>query len=59
MRLQVPLDMAALGHSVNEIILRHEALRTTFGMVDREPVQVIAPSLSLTLPLVDLCAAGG
>jgi amino acid adenylation domain-containing protein len=56
MRLLGPLDVAVLEHSVNEIIRRHEVLRTTFALVDRQPVQVIAPSLSLSLTMEDLRA---
>ncbi|HEX8348925.1 MAG TPA: condensation domain-containing protein, partial [Hymenobacter sp.] len=53
-RLTGSLNVAALEQSLNEIVLRHEALRTTFRMVSGEPLQVIAPVLVLTLPLVDL-----
>ena len=53
-RLQGLLNISALEHSFNEIIQRHEALRTTFLASENKPVQVIAPSLNLTLPVVDL-----
>ncbi|MGA2411929.1 MAG: amino acid adenylation domain-containing protein, partial [Candidatus Binataceae bacterium] len=53
-RLKGPLNVVALEQSLNEILKRHEALRTTFSVVDGRPVQVIAPILALTLPLVDL-----
>ena len=33
---------------------RHEALRTTFTVVEGKPVQVIAPSLTMILPVEDL-----
>lgn len=33
---------------------RHEALRTTFAVVDGQPVQFITPSNGVTLPVVDL-----
>ncbi|MEP0863487.1 condensation domain-containing protein [Funiculus sociatus GB2-A5] len=46
------LDVPALEESLNEIVRRHEALRTTFVMVDGQPVQVIAPSLRWKLPVV-------
>ncbi|NEO98539.1 MAG: amino acid adenylation domain-containing protein [Symploca sp. SIO2E9] len=49
------LNVAALEQSLNEIVQRHEALRTTFKMLDGETFQTIAPSLILTLPVVDLC----
>ena len=46
--------MAALKLSLNEIVKRHESLRTTFATVDGRPVQVIAPLLTLALPILDL-----
>ncbi|BAT53519.1 amino acid adenylation domain-containing protein [Nostoc sp. NIES-3756] len=53
-RLQGLLNIGALERSLNEIIQRHEALRTTFLAAQNKPVQVIAPSLKLTLPVVNL-----
>ncbi|MBI2230714.1 MAG: amino acid adenylation domain-containing protein, partial [Deltaproteobacteria bacterium] len=53
-RLTGALDVSALEQSLQEIVNRHEALRTTFSMVGGEAVQVIAPSLKLALPVVDL-----
>ncbi|HEY6406895.1 MAG TPA: condensation domain-containing protein, partial [Ktedonobacteraceae bacterium] len=48
------LDVAALERSLNEIIRRHEAWRTIFPVVDGRPVQVIQPSLTISLPMIDL-----
>ena len=53
-RLQGKLDVEALTRSFNEVVKRHEALRTSFIAVDGQPIQAIAPSLTLTLPLIDL-----
>ncbi|MBC8229645.1 amino acid adenylation domain-containing protein [bacterium] len=53
-RLTGSLNVAALEQSLNEIVRRHEVLRTTFPTVDEQPVQAIAPDLNLTLPVVDL-----
>ena len=53
-RLSGPLDVAALEASLNEIVRRHEALRTTFPAVEGNPVPVIAPATSLRLTSVDL-----
>jgi non-ribosomal peptide synthetase component F len=50
------LNVAALEQSFNEIIKRHAALRTTFTTVAGQPVQVIAPTLRLPLPVEDLRA---
>ena len=43
MRLRGPLDVAALEASLHEICTRHEALRTTFGTCNGEPVQIVGP----------------
>src|SRR5687768_3304416 len=48
------LNIAALERSLNEIIRRHEVLRTTFRAQHGRAVQVISPSLHLSLPLKDL-----
>jgi amino acid adenylation domain-containing protein len=48
------LDIEALGQSFNEVVRRHEALRTTFAARAGEPLQIIVPSLRLPLPVVDL-----
>lgn len=53
-RLRGRLNTAALQQSLDEIVRRHEVLRTTFTSANGQPVQVIAPALSLTLPEVDL-----
>ena len=54
LRLSGPLNIAALEQSLNEIIRRHEALRTVFPTVEGEPVQIITPSLNRSLPVIDL-----
>src|SRR5512145_370224 len=41
-RLEGALDISALEYSVNEIVRRHEILRTRF-VVDGLPVQVVSP----------------
>ena len=50
LRLQGPLNQPALERSLNEIVRRHETLRTTFAAVDGQPVQLIAPA-PLMIPL--------
>src|SRR5207302_465965 len=54
-RLQGKLHLRALELSLNEIVQRHEVLRTTFVALNGRPAQVIAPRLALPLPVVDLC----
>ncbi|MFD2168469.1 amino acid adenylation domain-containing protein [Tumebacillus lipolyticus] len=53
-RLSGRLQIEALERSLNAVVARHEALRTTFRVVDDKPVQAIAPQLSLPLALIDL-----
>ena len=55
-RLPGPLDANVLERALNEIVRRHESLRTTFGIADRKPAQIIAPSLDLKLHRIDLRA---
>ena len=45
LRLRGDLDIAALKSAVNEIIERHESLRTCFTQIDGEPAQIICPHL--------------
>ncbi|MBW4500879.1 MAG: SDR family NAD(P)-dependent oxidoreductase [Scytonema hyalinum WJT4-NPBG1] len=52
-RLIGSLNVPALEQSLNEIVRRHEVLRTTFTTVNGQPVQVIAPTLTLAVPVVD------
>ncbi|AKT40595.1 non-ribosomal peptide synthetase [Chondromyces crocatus] len=48
------LDARALQRALDEIIRRHESLRTTFRLQAEGPVQVIHPPAPLDLPLHDL-----
>lgn len=48
------LNVGVLEQSLNEIIRRHEILRTTFEQVNGQPFQKITPSIILKLPIVDL-----
>ena len=52
--LNTTLDAVALERSINEIVRRHSALRTTFRSADGEPVQVVAPLLTIDVPVIDL-----
>jgi amino acid adenylation domain-containing protein len=56
MRLTGRLDVEVLTQTLNEVIRRHEALRTTFSVIDGQPVQVIAATHALRLPVLDLSA---
>jgi len=48
-RLQGPLDVQAIRRSLEEIVRRHDVLRTRFAVVEREPVQVVEPMGTLDL----------
>jgi amino acid adenylation domain-containing protein len=48
-RMRGQLNVAALEQTINEIVRRHDSLRTTFHNVDGSPVARIAPDLSLSL----------
>ncbi|MFL6253445.1 MAG: condensation domain-containing protein [Pyrinomonadaceae bacterium] len=57
-RVRGPLDLAALTQSLDEIVRRHEILRTTFDVFDGQPAQVVASALRVELPLIDLSGMG-
>ena len=54
LRITSPLDVAALERALNEVVRRHEILRTTFVARDRRPIAAIAPELAVPLPVDDL-----
>jgi acyl-CoA synthetase (AMP-forming)/AMP-acid ligase II len=56
LRLTSPVDAPVLERSINEIVRRHEILRTTFAVVDGRPTQVIARRLTVPLTIDDLHA---
>ncbi|PHJ65684.1 non-ribosomal peptide synthetase [Nostoc linckia z18] len=48
------LNITALRQSLNEILKRHEIWRTTFKLINGEPVQEITPNLIWDLPIINL-----
>ncbi|OCR00390.1 hypothetical protein BCD67_12815 [Oscillatoriales cyanobacterium USR001] len=48
------LNVEALEQSINELINRHEIWRTTFTVVDGKVCQIIHPTLTLKIPIIDL-----
>ena len=48
------LDVATLSRALDEVVRRHEVLRTTFAVIDGQAVQVIAAPAPVPLPVVDL-----
>ena len=55
-RLSYAVDRAVLARALDEVVRRHEILRTRFTTVDGKPVQTIAPQLELEFPVSDLRA---
>jgi amino acid adenylation domain-containing protein len=53
-RLEGRLDVAALRWSLDELLRRHESLRTTFPEVDGQAVQAIQPPAPFPITAVDL-----
>ena len=49
-RLRGRLHINAMQRTLNEIVRRHESLRTSFPTIDAQPVQSIAPALTLDCP---------
>jgi amino acid adenylation domain-containing protein len=56
LRLAGRLDTGALVRSLDELVRRHEALRTRFPVVDGEPVQRIAAAAGMPLARLDLAS---
>ncbi len=54
LRLQGPLNVAALERSLGEILRRHEALRTHFSTRGNETFQIVSPWKTFELPVRDL-----
>jgi len=54
LRLIGSLNFSALQQTFNEIVRRHEALRTTLAVVSGQPVQRIAAAFHLPINVVDL-----
>ncbi|MBE9167119.1 amino acid adenylation domain-containing protein [Pleurocapsales cyanobacterium LEGE 06147] len=54
LELKGDLNLNALADSINEIVRRHEVLRTSFAIVDGQPKQKIAAELTINLAIADL-----
>lgn len=54
MRLTGKLNLEALKNSFNEVIRRHEILRTKFAIINGEPFQIITPKLEIDIPVIHL-----
>ena len=56
LRLGGGLDRASLARALDEIVARHEALRTVFRVAEGEPYQVVEPPRPLDIEALDLSA---
>ncbi|HSN97076.1 MAG TPA: amino acid adenylation domain-containing protein, partial [Candidatus Nanopelagicales bacterium] len=54
LRVRGELDIEALRRVFEEIVRRHEALRTTFVAHEGSPLQIIHPPATWMLPVIDL-----
>lgn len=54
LRLDGPLDRAALSEAIDTLVARHEILRTVYEDRDGEPWQVVRPAAPVPLDVADL-----
>ncbi len=54
LRILGSLNISALEKSINQIIQRHEILRTNVISIDGQPIQVITNNIDFNLPIIDL-----
>ena len=54
LRVVGAVDVLALEKSFNEVVRRHEVLRTRFVGIDGQPMQVISPMMDIPLRVIDL-----
>jgi amino acid adenylation domain-containing protein len=53
-RFRGPVNATAIERGLDEILVRHEAWRTTFQSSEGEPFQIIHPPAPMKLPIADL-----
>jgi len=54
LKLVGPLNIAALEKSLQEILRRHETLRTIYRVLDDKPIQIVQEDAGFSLDIVDL-----
>lgn len=59
LRIQRTIDPPVIQRAADELVQRHESLRTTFHEVDGAPVQTVAPALTVPLTVLNLRRSGG
>src|SRR5271168_1488520 len=53
-RLLGRLDPVLIERAFNAMLQRHEVLRTSFRATDGQPVQVVWPNVSISVPVADV-----
>jgi amino acid adenylation domain-containing protein len=53
-RLRGSLELSTLQSSLDELVRRHESLRTIFQLTDGEPAQIVLPPGKAALEVIDL-----
>lgn len=56
-RLIGPLNTGALGAAFEQLVARHESLRTTIAVVNGEPRQFVSENTAVDLPIVEVARA--
>lgn len=54
LKIEGPMNVGVLELAINDVVSRHEALRTRFESNHGHPVQIIAAATHVPLPLIDL-----
>ncbi|NOS75462.1 MAG: amino acid adenylation domain-containing protein [Methyloglobulus sp.] len=54
LKISGKIDLSAMEKAVNEIIRRHEILRTRFVTVAEQPQQLIVPEITISIPIEDI-----
>lgn len=54
LRRRGALDVSALERVLTEMVRRHEAWRTVFGVAEGQAVQIVRPPFAVQLPVTDL-----
>lgn len=53
-RIRGKIDPTILTKVLSRLVARHESLRTTFTMIDEQPVQIVSAPAPLDLPIEDV-----